>query len=228
MGWRIVEVETNEYLQLYLNNLLIKRVSEKIVINISDIDVLIIHNDRATISIKLINALTNAKVSVILMNQNHIPGSYILPVSGNNSSFKIFNSQLKWQKRYKSNCWVSIIQNKLFNQMTLLEKNNKLRNKEFFLDLINNVKEFDISNREGHGAKVYWRSLFGNNFVRDQSCLKSPIINSMLNYGYALLRSVTINAIYKSGLDPRVSFFHKSHSNFFALASDIMEPFRPL
>ncbi len=228
MGWRIVEVETDEYLQLYLNNLLIKRLSEKIVINISDIDVLILHNDRTTISIKLINALTSAKVNIILMNHNHIPSSYILPVSGNISSFKVFNQQLKWKKVYKSSCWVSIIRNKLFNQMRLLEKNNKLKNKEFFTDLINNIKEFDISNREGHGAKVYWRSLFGNDFVRDQNCHKSSVINSMLNYGYALLRSITINAIYKSGLDPRISFFHKSHSNFFALASDIMEPFRIL
>ncbi|MBO6095650.1 CRISPR-associated endonuclease Cas1 [bacterium] len=33
-------------------------------------------------------------------------------------------------------------------------------------------------------------------------------------------------SIIKKGLDPRISLFHKSFNNFFALASDLIEPFR--
>ena len=51
-------------------------------------------------------------------------------------------------------------------------------------------------------------------------------INKYLNYGYAILRSYFSKSIVKKGLDPRISIFHKSFHNHFALASDLMEVFR--
>lgn len=48
----------------------------------------------------------------------------------------------------------------------------------------------------------------------------------MLNYGYSILRAMVIKSIIKKGLDSRIAIFHKSFSNFYALASDFMEPFR--
>lgn len=68
----------------------------------------------------------------------------------------------------------------------------------------------------------------GVKFKRDNTCHVAAIFNSMLNYGYTVLRSLVIRSIIKKGLDPRISLFHKSFSNFFALASDLMEPFRPV
>ncbi len=50
----------------------------------------------------------------------------------------------------------------------------------------------------------------------------------MLNYGYAILLSYLSRSIVKKGLDNRISIFHKSFNNHFALACDLMEPFRPM
>ena len=50
----------------------------------------------------------------------------------------------------------------------------------------------------------------------------------MLNYGYSILYSYFSRSIIKKGLDPRISIFHKSFDNYFALSSDLMEEFRPL
>jgi CRISPR-associated protein Cas1 len=50
----------------------------------------------------------------------------------------------------------------------------------------------------------------------------------MLNYSYAILMAYISRSIVKKGLDTRISIFHKSFSNYYALASDLMEPFRPI
>jgi CRISPR-associated protein Cas1 len=86
------------------------------------------------------------------------------------------------------------------------------------------VKDHDITNREGHAAKVYFNDLFGKGFSRDD---KENEINKKLNYGYAILRSYFCRSIIQVGLDPRIGLFHKSIFNYWSLASDLMEPFRP-
>lgn len=52
--------------------------------------------------------------------------------------------------------------------------------------------------------------------------------NDLLNYGYAILLGYISRSIVKKGLDLRISIFHKSFSNCYALACDLMEPFRPI
>ena len=227
MGWRIVEVKTDEHIKLYLNNLMVKRVTEKILININEIDTLIFHNSRTNLSIRLINALSKNNVNVIIMDALHEPNSYIIPINGHHNSLKILQKQLSWTNQYKGLLWKQIIENKIFNQSKILRKIENLNWKKL-IALQKEVRNFDISNREGHAAKIYWHSLFGLNFLRDQKCINNPKINSMLNYGYAIIRSLVIKSIIKKGLDTRISLFHKSFNNFFALASDLMEPFRQL
>jgi CRISPR-associated protein Cas1 len=52
--------------------------------------------------------------------------------------------------------------------------------------------------------------------------------NNFLNYGYAILRAATARALSGSGLLNTLGIHHKSKYNAFALADDIMEPFRPI
>lgn len=109
-------------------------------------------------------------------------------------------------------------------QLNLLKQLKKNENIKEIEQMINEIKFFDITNREGHAAKLYWHSLFGKEFKREEESQ----LNLSLNYGYSLLRSYFARSIVKKGLDPRISIFHKSFSNHFALANDLMEPFRPL
>ncbi|MCK5867619.1 MAG: type II CRISPR-associated endonuclease Cas1 [Mycoplasmataceae bacterium] len=228
MGWKVVEVETNEYMKLYLNNVLIERKKEKILINITDIDLLIMHNDRASLSVKLMNALTSSNVSVIFMDNKHEPSSFLIPVNGNHMSLKILEKQINWTTRYKGNVWSKVVSNKIINQMSLLARLNKNEKVNYLHGLSLDVKPYDVTNREGHAAKVYWNNLMGKDFRRDQKAESNTVINSMLNYGYSIIRSLMIRSIIKKGLDTRIALFHKSFTNFFALSSDLMEPFRPL
>ncbi|MEG1009655.1 MAG: CRISPR-associated endonuclease Cas1 [Clostridia bacterium] len=52
------------------------------------------------------------------------------------------------------------------------------------------------------------------------------MINMVLNYGYTIINGMVARSIIKKGLDCRISIFHKSVYNQFALSSDFIEPFR--
>ncbi len=83
----------------------------------------------------------------------------------------------------------------------------------------------DSTNREAHAAKLYFKLLFGNNFNRQDD---NNLINRYLNYGYSILMSYITRGIFSKGYDCRIAVFHKSFNNYYALSTDLMEPFRCL
>ena len=87
-----------------------------------------------------------------------------------------------------------------------------------------NVLSGDSDNREGLAAKIYWRQMYGRQFNRNRNG-EQP--NSLLNYGYAILRAAVTRALLGSGLFPAFGLFHRNRYNAFPLADDIMEPYRP-
>ncbi len=223
MGWKTVEIENGQTLSLFLDNLVIYTDEHKITIPINDIDVLLINNYRIKLTVQLLNALTKENVLTIICNNEYLPESIVVPIIGNYNTLKVLDTQLQWNHIYKSITWKEIIRHKIINQSEMClnvigddECSSKL------VELSNNLKEYDISNREGHASKIYWHSLFGIKFKR----FDEDYPNALLNYGYTVLRGYITRSIIKKGLDPRISFFHKSFSNYFALASDLMEPFR--
>lgn len=82
----------------------------------------------------------------------------------------------------------------------------------------------DVTNREGHAARVYFAGLFGDNFSRSQE----NSINAALNYGYGMLLSMVNRKIVSNGYMTQLGIFHDSADNPFNLGSDLMEPFRVL
>lgn len=80
----------------------------------------------------------------------------------------------------------------------------------------------DVTNREGHAAKVYFNALFGKDFTRTEEC---PI-NAALNYGYALILSCFNREIVSNGYITQMGLFHDNMFNPYNLSSDFMEPYR--
>ena len=72
----------------------------------------------------------------------------------------------------------------------------------------------------------YWKNLFPNipHFVRDRNG-QPP--NNLLNYGYAILRSIVARNLIISGLLPIYGIHHHNKYNEYCLADDVMEPYRP-
>lgn len=82
--------------------------------------------------------------------------------------------------------------------------------------------------KEAICAKTYWqilgRSLSEEEFVRDRA---SGGLNSLLNYGYAVLLSTVLQKLFAVGLDPTFGISHVARERSTPLAYDLMEPFRP-
>ena len=90
----------------------------------------------------------------------------------------------------------------------------------------NDVRSGDPDNLEARAAAYYWKTLFAelDGFTRDREGI-SP--NSLLNYGYAILRAVVARGLVISGLLPTLGIHHHNRYNAYCLADDIMEPYRP-
>lgn len=84
------------------------------------------------------------------------------------------------------------------------------------------VKQGDITNREGHAAKVYFNCLLGKDVSRRDNTFR----NGCLNYGYAVLLSEFNRDIVASGYLTQIGIWHDNEFNQFNLSSDLMEPFR--
>lgn len=224
MGWRILEINKNCHVKLFLKNLIITG-EANISIPINDIDVVLFTNPRTNISINLLNELVQENICVFFCDSKYMPCSMVFPIVGNLLTLKIFNEQIKWDDNFKAIVWKKIVELKCSNQIQFLKFLDLLSDQEYMvlLNYVNQVELNDQTNREGHIAKIYWHKLFGVNFSRDNDSLT---INKILNYGYTILNGMVARSIIKKGLDCRISVFHKSVYNHFALSSDLIEPFR--
>ncbi|MDW5287619.1 type II CRISPR-associated endonuclease Cas1 [Formosa sp. PL04] len=101
-----------------------------------------------------------------------------------------------------------------------------MTSKSNHLDFLSSkVLSGDTSNMEAVAASYYWKAFFEISFKRERF---GTYPNNFLNYGYAILRAATARALSASGLLNTLGIHHKSKYNAFALADDIMEPFRPI
>ena len=211
-------------LSLKYNQIVIKLkdIDEVITRPIEDVGFVIIENQMVHITMPLLNALANNNVSVIFCDDKCMPNSMLMSLESNSIQQEIYKIQFNATQPTKKRIWKEIIENKIRNQATLLEKLGLDGNilKPYYM----NVLSGDSDNREGAAAKVYWQQMFGKQFVRSRD---GGYPNPMLNYGYTILRAAVARSLLGSGLFPLFGIFHRNRYNAFPLADDVMEPYRP-
>lgn len=189
---------------------------------VEDIGFILIENMQITFSMPLINELMNNNVAVIFCNEKHHPQSMLLNMDANHQQTEIYRQQVAASEPLKKNLWKQTIITKIENQAKLLDKLGFDSTPLPYL--AKQVKSGDIDNREGMAARLYWKKLFGNSFIRDRN---GDWPNALLNYGYIVLRAAVARALVGSGLLPSFGIFHSNRFNAFCLADDMMEPYRP-
>lgn len=203
--------------------LVIKTEAKESAIPIEDIGYVVIDNPEIYLSIPALNLLIENNTAIIICNANHLPNGMFLNLNSHHIQQEIFKHQINTSVPLKKKLWQQTIIEKINNQGILLEKiTSKKNNFEF---LASKVLSGDTSNMEGVAASFYWKSFFEHQFKRERF---GDYPNNFLNYGYALLRASTARALSGSGLLNTLGIHHKSKYNAFALADDIMEPFRPV
>ncbi len=226
MTGRIIEISDPLVSLSMLRGFLLVKVegAEKARISFADIGILILNGTGATITTNLLNSLLEAGVMIVVLGANYLPSGIFYPTNPHYLHKQKINLQIQCSKPLEKRLWQQVVKAKILNQATILSHFSGEDEKQLF-ELAKKVSSGDKENFEAQAARKYWQRLFGENFRRNFEKLG---INSMLNYGYAVLRAATARAIFASGLHPAIGIFHSNQENAFCLVDDLMEPFRPI
>lgn len=190
-------------------------------IPVEDIAILVLDHYQITISHQIINALQENNVAIISCDTHHLPLGLMLPISGHVEHSERLKVQINISEPLRKQLWKQTVESKISQQMLLLKKLGLAY--EQMTNYLYEVKSGDATNMEGAAAQYYWKQLF-DNFKRER---EGDYPNNLLNFGYAILRSMVARAIVGSGLHPTIGIFHRNKYNAYCLADDLMEPYRP-
>lgn len=194
-------------------------------IPVEDLSVLILDSWGITLTHELLSALAEANVMVILCDPKHLPRAQILPLYGSATHAKTMREQIVCSEPKRKRIWQQIVQAKIREQARTLRQIGNSRSATKIESMVESVLSGDSANIEGQAPRIYFPALFGKGFERDR---EETGINSMLNYGYAIVRAMTARALVGAGLHPALGVFHRGPLNPFNLADDAVEPLRPM
>ncbi len=221
---RIIDISDGAYIHVKHQQLVIEKQGETVgQVPIEDLGVLILQHPAIVLTQQLIFACQKNKVVIIFCDEKHLPYSVILPIGESHTLHnKILKQQVAISEPTRKRLWQQIVKYKIKQQ----EQTLAILNKEFsrLSYLSTQVKTGDSNNCEAVAAQAYWKLLFGTAFKRDTDL---DGINSLLNYGYSIIRAAVARSICGAGLHPTLGLFHTNQYNALCLADDLMEPFRP-
>ena len=196
---------------------------EKGSIPIEDIGLLMLDHYQITLSHQLIQELMKNNVILISCDERHLPLAGMLPFSGNTLFSERVKIQMEVSEPLKKQLWKQTIEGKILNQLKVLEQLGKYTSHMY--EYLKQVKSGDTTNMEGIAAQHYWKHLIDSDFLRDRFG-DGP--NPFFNFGYGVLLSIIARALVDTGLLLVLGIFHRNKYNPYCLASDIMEPYRPI
>lgn len=220
MSWRTVVVSSSAKLDYQMGYLVVRK-DTTVKVHLSEISTLMIETTAVSITAALISELIKKKVKVIFCDEKRNPAAELMPFYGSHDTSAKIRKQMEWEKDIKTAVWTEIVTEKIRKQKEILEFLGK-EEAQLLRQYIEKMEFGDITNREGHAAKVYFNALFGKSFSRTEDSM----INAALNYGYSIILSVFSREIVANGYITQIGLFHDNMFNQFNLASDLMEPFR--
>lgn len=193
-------------------------------IPVEDIGMVVLDNRQITVTHGLLEKLLDNTAAVITCDSSRIPAGLLLPLEGHTVQQERFRAQIDCSAPLRKQLWQQTVRAKIANQAALLrERGVPHRNMLFWAS---EVKSDDAENHEARAAAYLWAKLFPRipDFRRDREGIPP---NNLLNYGYAILRATVARALVCSGLLPTLGIHHHNRYNAYALADDVMEPYRP-
>jgi CRISPR-associated protein Cas1 len=187
-----------------------------------DLGVLVLDAPTTTYTHAVIVEALAAGAVIVPCGPNHHPCGLFLPQNNSLQSRRLRNQAASPLPLRKA-LWKQLIQAKIRNQASVLDKDHPARLK--LSVLVSRVRSGDPTNVEAQAARAYWPALFDASFRRSP---EGPAPNNLLNYGYAILRAAVARGICAAGLHPSLGLHHQNQYNDFCLADDLLEPLRPV
>ncbi|NJD38255.1 MAG: type II CRISPR-associated endonuclease Cas1 [Geobacter sp.] len=161
---------------------------------------------------------------VVVTDSKFQPAGMLLPLDVHYAQGERFRMQAAVAQPVQKRLWQQTVRSKIAAQATVLKR--LTAHDGGLPHLASRVVSGDTRNHEAQAAQRYWPLVFDNPHFRRNREAEDQ--NRLLNYGYAVLRALTARAICSVGLHPALGIHHHNRYDPFALASDLMEPFRPL
>ena len=225
MGYRQVFIKRSEKLSFKDNQLIVLKDGEETKVPLEDVNYILLEDCTTILTSRLLAEIGKNAIALIICDEKHEPSSIMYPYNYHYKQLENLEFQLNNTNSLKNELWRLVVTSKIKNQKKILEIKTK---DEYTIEKLDNfiseVDSGDSGNREGLSAKMYFRSLFGSNFIRHFD----DGVNNALNYGYTILKSCLVRYLSIYGLLTYYGINHKSKTNNFNLAYDLMEPFRPL
>ena len=222
MSWRTVVISSSAKLDYQMGYLIVRN-QDVVKIHISEISILMIETTSVSLTAALLCELTKKKIKVVFCDEKRNPSSELIPYYGSHDTSMKVRKQIAWSEDIKTSVWTEIVTEKIRKQAENLERWDRTE-AQMLYEYITQIEFGVATNREGHAAKVYFNALFGLDFTRTAE----NSINAALNYGYSLLLSTCARETALNGYITQIGLFHDNIFNQFNLASDLMEPFRPI
>ena len=225
MAFRVILIENEVEIKVKLNNLIVTKNGEDLWIPLDDISMIVMDNLSSMLSTRLLCQLSEQGIALMICNQEHLPTGYYSSYDNHSRASKVIGYQIDKDEQYYGQLWERIVEVKILNQakayflMTKDEDGAKQ-----IAEYASQVVEHDKTNREAHAAKVYFNLLMGTSFSRGN---ENILLNSGLDYGYAIIRGYIARACVGYGLNTQLGIHHKNEYNRFNLVDDLMEPLRP-
>ncbi len=205
---------------------------------IEQVDVIHIYGE-VDLNTKLLNYLTQYGLILNFYNYyGYYSGSYY-PRKKNVSGFLLVDQALHYHY-YDKRMYLakSFIDSAIHH---ILRNLRKYDNTEIFIEKIeiernkvlssNDIDE--LMGAEGRARKIYYEAfnlILKNGFEfekREKRPPKDPI-NALISFGNSLMYTAALGEIYKTQLDPTISYLHEPSTKRFSLSLDLAEIFKPL
>lgn len=223
--WRVIDFGGPQYyLHAADNSLVVEKDGVVNKIPFDDIHSIVLHGLGCRYSDDFFKECMQRDIPVTFCDKKHVPVGMLLPVNQHTDFWDRQLSQIKATIPRKKEAWKLIIETKLENQSRVLKAMGSDASAKSLEVLAQSVRSGDPDNKEAQGARTYFVTLFGKDFIRRDD----DIVNIWLNYGYTIVRSVMARAVVGCGLLPSFGVFHSPKQNPFCLIDDLMEPLRPL
>ncbi len=200
----------------------------------------VIISGECSITSGLVRLLIEKEVDLVFIGRN--PRLFGRVMRGDTNSFsEIWRMQLLMSEDKKLEIAKEIINSTIHNKIRLLQSLAKNRGADIS-DIIRRLNKHikDIKNVEnieklmgfeGDSTRIYFEGI--RRFIpdvfefekREKHPPKDPV-NSMLGYGYTVLKSRCEYALFLSGLNPYEGILHSTYKDRAALSFDLMEEFR--
>lgn len=224
MAFRTLTIDSAAEVHVRSGQLTVQRaIDEKpLQIDLDDIACIVLANLDITLSTGALNMISEHGITILGCGRNYMPTSIMLPFAKNSRYSEIVEAQLSMSLPLQKRLWQSIVKQKIENQAEVLRLIDD-RGCEKLKALASQVRSGDPDNREAIAAKHYFPRLKPG-YSRSEI---SPT-SSILNYGYAVVRSTLARAVVSHGFITSVGLHHENARNEFNLVDDLIEPFRPI